>query len=179
MAETVTKLPVGKERVESSPASQTWHPLDSLRQDIDSLIDDFGRGYWQPLRRSLLAAGPLVRRELTWDASPMVSVDVVESDKAYEITAELPGMNEKNIEVNVANGCLTIKGEKQDEKEKKKKDYFLRERHFGAFERGFGIPDSVDADKIEAVFNKGLLTVTLPKKVEAQKPAKRVEVKAA
>jgi HSP20 family protein len=179
MVENVTRLRIGKERVESSSAPQTWHPLVSLRQDIDGLIDDFGRGYWQPLRRSLLAAGPLVRRELTWDATPMVSVDVVESDKAYEITAELPGMDEKNIEVKIADGCLTIKGEKQEEKEEKKKDYFLRERHFGAFERGFGIPDSVNADKIEAVFKKGVLTVTLPKKVEAQKPAKRVEVKAA
>jgi HSP20 family protein len=179
MAETVTRLPIRKERVESSLASQTWHPLESLRQEIEDLIEDFGRGYWQPLRRSLLAAGPVVRRGLSWDATPMVSIDAVESDKAYEITAELPGMDEKNIDVEIADGTLTIKGEKQEEKEQKKMNYYLRERHFGAFERGFGIPDSVDADKIEAVFKNGVLTVTLPKKAEAQKPAKRVEVKAA
>ena len=69
--------------------------------------------------------------------------------------------------------------EKQEEKEEKKKDYYLQERHYGSFERSFEIPEGVDPDKIEAIFKKGVLTVTLPKKVEAQKPAKKVEVKAA
>ena len=73
-------------------------------------------------------------------------------------------MDEKNIEVKVVNGDLTIKGEKQEEKEEKKKDYYLQERHFGSFERRFQLPEGVDADKIEASFKKGVLTVTLPKK---------------
>jgi HSP20 family protein len=81
--------------------------------------------------------------------------------------------------VKVTNGNLTIKGEKQEEKEEKKKDYYLHERHFGSFERSFDVPEGVDADKIEANFKKGVLTVTLPKKPEAQKPAKKIEVKAA
>jgi HSP20 family protein len=119
----------------------------------------------------------LYRRALTWTTSP--AVDVVESEMAYEITAELPGMDEKNIEVKVANGSLTIKGEKQEEKEEKKKDYYLHERKFGSFERSFEVPDTFDVDKIEATFKKGVLSVTLPKKAEAQKPAKKVEVKAA
>jgi len=106
------------------------------------------------------------------------AVDVAESEKAYEITVELPGMDEKNIEVKVSNGSLTIKGEKQEEKEEKKKDYYLHERHFGSFERSFALPDGVDSNKIEAAFKKGVLTVTLPKKPEAQKPAKKIEVKA-
>jgi HSP20 family protein len=89
------------------------------------------------------------------------AVDVVESEKAYEITAELPSMDEKNIEVKVTEGSLTIKGEKQDEKEEKQKDYYLQERHFGSFE----LPESVDADKIEAAFKKGVLTIKLPKKL--------------
>ena len=79
----------------------------------------------------------------------------------------------------VVNGNLTIKGEKQEEKEEKKKDYYLHERHFGSFERSFQVPDAVDADKIEASFKKGVLTVTLPKKAEAQKPEKKIDVKAA
>jgi HSP20 family protein len=114
---------------------------------------------------------------MTWDSTP--AVDIAEGEKAYEITAELPGMDEKNIEVKIANGTLTIKGEKQEEKEEKKKDFYLHERHFGSFERGFTMPDGVDPDKIEASFKKGVLTVTLPKKPEAQKPAKKIEVKAA
>ena len=88
-------------------------------------------------------------------------------------------MDEKNIEVKVVNGNLTIKGEKQEEKEEKKKDYYLQERHFGSFERRFQLPEGVDADKIGASFKKGVLTVTLPKKLEAQKPEKKIDVKAA
>jgi HSP20 family protein len=109
----------------------------------------------------------------------MPAVDVVESEKAYEVTAELAGIDEKNIEVKVANGILTMTGEKQVEKEEKEKNYYLQERHYGSFERSFEIPDGVDPDRIQATFKKGVLTVTLPKKVEAQKPAKKVEVKAA
>jgi HSP20 family protein len=106
-------------------------------------------------------------------------VDVIESEKGYEITADLPGMDENNIEVKVTDGILTMKGERQEEKEEKKKDYYLQERSVGAFQRSFEIPESVDADKIEASFKKGVLTVKLPKRAEAQKPAKKIEVKAA
>ena len=74
---------------------------------------------------------------------------------------------------------MTIKGEKQEEKEEKRKDYHLQERSFGSFQRSFQLPETVDPDKIEASFKKGVLTVKLPKKPEAQKPAKKIEVKAA
>lgn len=178
MAETVTKLPVKQEKPSAaSSVPQMWQPFESLRQEIDRLFDDFGQGFLRPFGRSLVPAAPLFRRELTLPTMP--AVDVVESEKAYELSAELPGMDEKNIEVKVVNGNLTIKGEKQEEKEEKKKDYYLHERNFGSFERSFGIPEGVDADKIEASFKKGVLTVTLPKKPEAQKPAKKIEVKAA
>ena len=114
---------------------------------------------------------------MTWPAAP--AVDFTDTEKAYEVTAELPGIDEKDIEVKVANGILSIKGEKQEEKEEKKKDYYLRERNFGSFERSFQVPDSVDTDKIEASFKKGVLTVTLPKKPEAQAAAKKIDVKVA
>jgi HSP20 family protein len=71
------------------------------------------------------------------------------------------------------------KGEKKDQREEKKEDHFLSERHYGSFERYFALPEGVDADKIEARFKKGVLTVTLPKRPEAQKVAKKIEVKAA
>jgi HSP20 family protein len=178
MAETVTKLPIKQEKLSAaSSVPQRWQPFESLRHEIDRLFDDFGRGFWQPFGRSLFAAEPLFGRELTLPTMP--AVDVIESENAYELTAELPGMDEKNIEVKVVNGNLTIKGEKQEEKEEKKKDYYLHERNFGSFERSFGVPEGVDADKIEASFKKGVLTVTLPKKAEAQKPAKKIEIKAA
>jgi len=88
-------------------------------------------------------------------------------------------MYQKNVEVKVANGVLTIKGNKSEEKEESKKGYYLQERNFGFFERSFQVPDGVDRDKIEASFKKGVLTVTLPKKPEAQKAAKRIDVKTA
>jgi HSP20 family protein len=179
MDETVTKLPVKHEKTsEHASAMEAWRPFDALRHEVENLFDDFGRNLWRlPTRRSIFDIEPLWRREAAWEAAP--AVDIAESEKAYEITAELPGMDEKNIEVKVANGNLTIKGEKQEEKEEKKKDYYLHERHFGSFERSFALPEGVDADKIEANFKKGVLTVTLPKKPEAQKPAKKIEVKAA
>jgi HSP20 family protein len=127
--------------------------------------------------RSAGRAEPAFRRELT--SAKMPAVDVVENDKGYEITGDLPGMDEKNIEVKVTDGVLTMKGERQEEKEEKNKDYYLQERSFGSFQRSFELPESVDADKIEASFKKGVLTVNLPKKAEAQKPAKKIEVKAA
>jgi HSP20 family protein len=175
MTENVTKLPVKQEKSTASSLAM-WRPFEDLRQEIDRLFEDFGRGFWRPFERPLFATVPSFARELKWESMP---VDVVESEKAYEITAELPGMDEKNIEVKVANGTLTIKGEKQGEKEEKKKDYYLRERNFGSVERSFSIPQTVEADKIEASFKKGVLTVMLPKTTEAQKPAKKIDVKAA
>lgn len=107
------------------------------------------------------------------------AVDVAETDKAYEIKAELPGLDEKDVEVKLVNGGLTIKGEKHEEKEEKQKDYYLHERRFGSFERYFQIPEGVDSEKIEATFSKGVLTVMLPKTPEAQKPEKTIPVKGA
>jgi len=181
MAEAATKLPVKteeKKSEEKTTALQAWRPFETLRREVDRLFEDFDRGPWRlPFRRSVFDIEPFWRRELTWGAAP--AVDIVEKDNAYEVTAELPGLDEKNIEVKLANGGLTIKGEKQEEKEEKKKDYYLHERHFGSFERQFRVPEGVDTDKIEANFKKGVLTVTLPKKPEAQKPEKKIAVKTA
>ena len=180
MAEGVTKIPVKTEEGARTlaPVPQAWWPFESLRREIDRMFDDFGRDFWStPFRRPTFAVEPFWRRELAWGAEP--AVDIAESDKAYEITAELPGMDEKNIEVKLAKGGLTIKGEKHEEKEEKKKDYYLHERHFGSLERYLRVPEGVDTDKIEASFKNGVLTVTLPKTPEAQKAEKKITVKAA
>jgi HSP20 family protein len=102
---------------------------------------------------------------------------LIEHEKAFELTAELPGLDEKNVEVKVANGVLMIKGEKAEDKEEKSKDFHMRERRFGAFERALRIPDMVDPDKIEATFKKGVLMVKMPKTAEAQKPVRKIPVK--
>jgi HSP20 family protein len=180
MAEAATKPPVQGEskKAEQGVAPREWRPFETLRREIDRLFDDFGGGFLRsPFRRSVFEMEPFWRRELTWTTTP--AMDVAETEKAYEITAELPGMSESDVEVVASNGVLTIKGEKKEEREEKKKDYYLSERRYGSFARRLQIPEDVDADKIEAAFKKGILTVTLPKKPEAQKPAKKIEVKPA
>ena len=176
MAETTGKIPVKSEK-SSTPMPQAWRPFETLRREIDRLFDDFDGGLWRsPFRGSLFDVAPFTRGQSAW-AAP--AVDIAESEKGYEITADMPGMDEKNIEVKYSDGLLTIKGEKQEEKEEKKKDYHLQERSYGSFQRTFQVPDGVDADKIEAHFKKGVLTVTLPKSAEAQKAERKITVKAA
>lgn len=181
MRETASKVPVKVE--EKVPANKTglhqlWRPFESLRREVDRLFEDFDMGLWRsPSRRSAFEIGPVWSRPPGWAAEP--AVDIVENEKSFEITAELPGMDEKNVEVKLVNGGLSIRGEKREEREESKKDYYLHERSFGAFERSFVMPDSVDPERIEASFKKGVLTVTLPKKPEAAKVEKKIEVKAA
>jgi len=103
---------------------------------------------------------------------------MVEKDKAYELTAELPGMDESNVELKIANGVLSIKGEKKEEREEKDKDYVLSERRFGSIQRSIRLPDGIDPDKIEATFKKGVLTVTMAKTPETQKSEKKIAIKA-
>jgi HSP20 family protein len=173
MAEAATKLPIKTEARETASAPRGGSPFDRLRREVERLFDSFDGGLFN---RPMFDIAPFWRRE-AWEMAP--AVNIAETDKAYEITAELPGMDEKNVEVNVANGGLTIKGEKREEKEEKTKGYHLQERHFGSFERFFRVPEGVDADKIEATFKKGVLTVILPKTADAQRGAKKIAIKAA
>src|SRR5690606_1340736 len=144
-----------------------WWPFDSLRRDIDQWFNEFGNRF-----------GRLpIQHELPFVASP--PVDVVEKDGAYEITAELPGISEPDLEVKCTGDTITIKGEKKEEKEEKKKDYYLSERRFGTFRRSFRMPEGTDPDKIKATFKDGVLTLTLPKTPEAQKRERRIEIQKA
>lgn len=169
-----TKLPVTKSPTAPATAGEVWQPFQALRHEIDQIFDDFGNGFWNRPFRSLARLERNVNKSFSAPA-----VDVAESDKAYEITAELPGLEEKNIDIKLVNGGLTIRGEKKEETEEKKKDHYVSERRYGSFERYFTLPDGVNADKIEATFKNGVLKVVLPKTEEAQKPAKTISVKAA
>jgi len=171
-----TKVPVKTEKGSAS-MPQILRPFESLRREVDRLFEDFAGGIWRsPFGRSFFDAEPAWRGQSA--RSIMPAVDVTETDKAYEIVAELPGMDEKNVEVKVADDILTIKGEKQEEKEERRKDYYLSERSFGSFQRAFQVPAGADTDKIEANFKNGVLMVTLPKSAEAQKAEKKITVKA-
>ena len=111
----------------------------------------------------------------------VVRWDVAETDDAVKISADLPGLTEKDIDVSLADGVLTIKGERKTETETDEKDkhYHRVERSYGAFERAMSLPSDVDESKIAADFKNGVLELTLPKKPEAKKKAKKIQVKAA
>ncbi|MCY3790891.1 MAG: Hsp20/alpha crystallin family protein [Gemmatimonadetes bacterium] len=114
---------------------------------------------------------------LTGNAAFSPRIDVKEDDASYEISAELPGLEEKDIEITVDDGTLVLRGEKSDAKEEKEGKFFRQERIYGRFERAFHLPDGVQDDAIEAQFKNGVLTLHLPKKEEAKKVVRQVEVK--
>jgi HSP20 family protein len=106
-------------------------------------------------------------------------IDMSEDDKGYKISAELPGLDAKGVEVCVSGDRLILKGEKRQQQEERNKNYYLSERSYGSFERSFELPVSVDRDKIAADFSRGVLTITIPKTAEVQKQQKKVEIKSA
>ena len=152
-------IPIGRDR----NVARSDNPFMSLQREIDRLFDDFTRGF--PTFSATAAA------EL------LPSMDVTETDKQIEITAELPGLEEKDVQINVADNVLTIRGEKKAEKEEKDKNYRLVERSYGSFVRSLELPDGVNADAIKASIAKGVLKVTVPKPAPAQ--VKKIDVKSA
>ncbi len=168
MTNTESKVPV-KTTPTSYPDLFDWHPLETLRRQINSMFNDL------PIRRAAHEFEPFERFFSGLPAAP--AVEIVEKEKEFAIAAELPGLDEKNVEVKLANGTLTISGEKKDEREQKEKDYYFSERRYGSFKRSFRVPEGVDVEKIEASFAKGVLTIHLPKTAEAQKPEKKIDIK--
>jgi|SRR4029079_19290365 HSP20 family protein len=150
-------LPIGHAR------SATASPFVSLQREIDRLFEDFTRGLPTFAGNGATALVP--------------SMDVSETDKEIEITAELPGLEEKDVQINLSDNFLTIRGEKRAEKEQKDKNYRLVERSYGSFERTLELPEGVSSDAIKANITKGVLKVTIPKPAPAQ--AKKIEVKSA
>ncbi len=140
------------------------NPLSRFRAEMDNLMEGFFHGF-TPFPSTLDADGFAPR------------VDVVDSDKEIKVLAELPGMDEKDIEVSLSRDELTIKGEKKEEKEERSKGYYRNERCFGSFTRTIGLPLEIEADKAEASFKKGVLTVRLPKTKGAIDEARKIRVK--
>lgn len=177
MAKATTTLPIETDK-NSSTFPKRLSPFETLRREIDHLFDHFPTFDWQGPPR-LAFFGP----EAEWPRGPgwgiVPAMDLAERDDAYEISAELPGLDEEDIEIKLSNGTLTIRGEKTEESEEREKEYYLSERRYGSFHRSFQVPEGVDTDRIDATFAKGVLTVTLPKSMEAQKNEKKIGVKAA
>lgn len=164
-------------RAPMAPASG-W-PMMGLRTDMDRMFNRFlPEGWphvgslmdWDPFR----AVGGLEMGSMLQAAR----ADVSETDAEYEISVELPGVEEKDIEVDVSEGMLTLNAEKREEHEEKKKNYHVTERSYGNVRRSFRVPEGVDVGKIKADFSKGVLRVTLPKTREAKAKQRKIPVKA-
>lgn len=176
---TVTK----KKEQAAAPAPAVgapFAPLMDLRDRMDRLFDDV-MGQWNRPLSSRSLFGPEVFGS-KWPAAGWggdlvdVKFDVSDSEEAVEISAELPGMKEDEVDLTLTDGVLTIKGEKKVEREEKKKDYFVTERQFGSFRRGFRVPETVDDAKIAASFENGVLSVSLPKRAEAKAKQKKIAI---
>jgi HSP20 family protein len=176
MVEKAKKVPV---KQQASKAVRTGevevHPWDALRRDVNELMESFNRGWanltaWEPLRGGSLPF---------WSAKSthVPRTDVTDSGKSYDISIELPGMDEKDIEVSVTGERLSVSGEKKSETEKKAEGYYLAERSYGSFMRSFPLPDDADAAKISAAFAKGVLTITIPKTASSKAKSKKISVK--
>ena len=145
------------------------HQMESLHKEMDRLFDNMSS---RPVRESLFPQA--FGREMV-----MPDIDEIEDDKAFHVTIELPGMDEKDVDITLSGRLLTIRGEKKQEEKEEDKDYYRRERTYGAFRRSIELPGEVDESKIEASFKKGVLRVELPKTKEAQEKIKHIAVKAA
>ena len=160
--------PVPNQRRSSALTSPT-ESWAGLRSDFDRLFDQLTSTFGLPRFG--------MPRMSSASMSTVPAVDVAEDDKSYTLTAELPGMADKDIQVSLSGNVLTIKGEKRQEHEEKTKDYLVSERSYGEFRRSFTLPDTADSDKLEASFTSGVLKIVMPKRQE-QTP-KTIPVKGA
>ena len=126
-----------------------WH---SFRSEMDRLFDRFGSGFGFPSLRRMFDIEPAWRSSLSFS---IPAIDMSEDEKAYKISAELPGLDAKDIDVSLSGDMLVLKGEKRQEKEEKDKNYHFSERAYGSFQRTFDLPASVDRNKVAADFSKG------------------------
>jgi len=165
-------IPWRKRSEELTPSRGNGHPLEVLQRQINEIFEDFFEGFgksdrWPSLRRS----------SRVWpEVSPRFEVS--ETDKEVRVKAELPGFEEKDIEVILDENVLTIRGEKKEEHEEKKRNYYLSELSYGRFQRSIPLPSGVDRERAKASFKRGVLTVRMPKTESAQAQRKRIAISA-
>ncbi|MGC9467644.1 MAG: Hsp20/alpha crystallin family protein [Anaerolineae bacterium] len=158
-------IPWRRERETSTREEGERNPIVEFQRDMNRMFDEFfGRGFG--LAPSNMEEG--------WTAfTPRV--DVAETDKAIKVSAELPGLSEDNIEVNLSENVLTIRGEKKQEREERGESYYRSERTYGSFRRSIPLPADVKTEEADAVYKNGVLEITLPKTAEARR--KKIAVK--
>lgn len=160
-------IPWGRTRPQVPQSTgEVVSPVFALQRKMNRAFDDFWSRFDRPFGGNgfLGVAGP--------------STDITETDKEVEVAIELPGIDEKDIDVRLTRDSLTIRGEKKAEKEQKGAGFTLSERSYGSFYRTIPLPAGIDPDNARAEYKRGVLTITVPKSPEAQSEVKRIEVKA-
>ena len=142
---------------------EPFQELARMRRDMDRLWDSF------------FEDRPMVRRG-DWMGEWLPSLDLLETKNEFVIKAEVPGMTPKDIDISLAEGVLTIRGEKKQEKEEKEENYHFVERSYGSFSRSIRLPGEVQSEKIKAAYKDGILRVTLPKTEETKKKEVKIKV---
>lgn len=173
-----SNVPVRQEDASQSQLPSVYNEMtqwmDQWNRRFDSL---FGRAFdLTPFRSMMPQRSNWSDWGNQWN-SFVPAVNVSESDTEYRVTAELPGMDEKEVEVSLNKGSLIIRGEKRDEHEDRSKGYYRVERSYGTFQRAIPLPEEVDAERVDATFEKGVLTVTLPKLPVEQTGARKISIK--
>ena len=153
------------DRPASPPAERYPDPFRSMREEMNRMMSAFSMpqmSWWSGSTEGALA----------------LRVDIAETDNEIEVTAELPGVPEKDVDVTLEDDMLRIRAEKKSEAEKGEKNWRVVERSYGAFERAIRVPAGIDPEKVNAQFENGVLTVTLPKPPSAKQSARKIDVKA-
>ena len=163
-------IPWGRDK-QKTPSAETGtaaNPLVALQRDINHVFEEF----WHKMESGWTGDG---------EGEGMFGprTDVTETDESVDVSMELPGMTEQDIDISLSNDAMTIRGEKNIEHEEDRKGVYMCERSYGSFYRMIPLPAGIDADKADATFKNGVLTVSLPKTAQAQAKVKRVPVKAA
>jgi HSP20 family protein len=158
--DTKKLAPQGRKKEAGGPEGEPGHPLAIMQREINRMFEDISRGF---------DAWPFAERFGTF----IPSMNVADTETSVQVTIELPGMDEKDIDVALTRDSLTIRGEKREEKAENTKSYSLLERAYGSFSRTIPLPCEVDEDRANASFKKGVLTVILPK---AGRPAETKKI---
>jgi HSP20 family protein len=165
-----------KAKAKTSAPMAAEHPegmlsrMAAMREEMDNLFSSMSRSFGLPEFKMPAFDMPA--------PAPFTDVrfEVSETDKAVEVKAEVPGLAENEIKIELAEGLLTVKGEKQESREEKKKAYHVRERRYGSFSRSFRVPESVIEEDIAAELQKGVLSITLPKRAAQKRRPKAIKV---
>jgi HSP20 family protein len=158
-----------------SEGRSVWEPFDELHDRIDRIFSDFSRGFGMP---DLWGDGDRMGGGM-WGRGGQLnpSMEMHEENGKVMLFAELPGVDEKDIDISVQDDMLTISGEKKAEVEHKEGEGHRTERTYGKFSRSVSLPFDIDADHVEARFDKGVLKLTIPRPADAQPNVKKIQIK--